>query len=814
MFILPGALAPLSRFRQFIIVRFESISPPCAKYPSGKSAKYPVHPDTLKNHDAHDSAIWLDVSTASRISAALGPGWGVGFVITAADPVVCFDIDECLTAEGAWSAHALAMLAAFPTACEVSNSGGGLHGWGLYQGTVPEHRKRAPKVNGIDLHMELYTSKRFIALGTAASGTMCDLTNILPGFISKWFPPDPSGHNDFDPDAGPHPDYTPLTDEELFIKARASSPKQDALVAFGGAAGMASFSDLFDRNVSALARIFPPQSSGKDFDYSAADAALAKELAYWTGRDAARVARLMLQSSLKRNKWDLSVHRSYFADTVSNGVGRCKSVYHVKPILPAAISGAPGSRMLPQVITHNTFIGRENLAVIFDGCVYTRDENKILMPNGDIVDQARFNVEFAGYAFSMDNVNDRTTTNAWDAFTANQIIRFPRVNGTAFDPRAEFQSVIERGGRTWVNTYKPPVINRAPGDVSRFTDLLKRLLPNGDDALILLSYMAAVAQNPGLKFRWAPFIQGIEGNGKSTIVSCLVQALGDKYVFNVKAGMIENGFNAWLENNILYVADDIYSSKDRTDMMEALKSLITESRHAITYKGIDAIQKRICGNFIFTDNHKDAMQKRDATRRICTLYCAQQSPRDRVRDGLSKSYFVGRNGLVPWLESGGYAAVTDMLLTMEIDARYDPSGECQEAPETSATREAVIDGRTGIEHEIAELVELGEPGFCGDFVSMTMLKRKFEGTQFAKYNMSHLKLKETMGRLGYEIHRGMDGGRVVSVVMPDNTRPVLFVKADSVSATLVGAAVVGMQYAAAQNAAMTAAIDRKFNPPA
>ena len=800
MFILPGALAPLAALRQFIIVQFL----PGA---DGKTIKLPIHPATLLRHDAFDPAIWLDVGTATALANSLGDGWGVGFVITDADPVICLDLDKCATADG-WNPHVGAMMAAFPGACELSNSGRGLHLWALYRGVAPDHRKRAPVVGGVNPHMELYTEKRFIAFGSQCTGVMQDITGMLPAFIAQWFPPDVAAPMAAY-DGAVHPDYTPLTDDELFTRARASVPKSDAASIFGGSPPMASFSDLFDRNVSVLARVFPPQMVGKDINASDADAALVKELAYWTGKDAPRIARLMEMSALKRDKWRTDVHRSYFAETIANGMGRCKAVYHVKPVIAAPLV-IVGGKLTPQVITHGTFIGRENITQIFADCVYVRDNNEVLLPNGDMVDQARFKVEFAGYSFSMDNANESTTKDAWDAFINNQIVRFPRVEGMTFDPSIDFQNVVGRSGRSWVNIYKAPVVDRQQGDTSRFMDLLNRLLPNGDDAVILLSYMAAVVQNPGTKFRWAPFIQGVEGNGKSTIVSCLKHALGNKYIFSVEVGMIENGFNSWLERNILYVADDIYSSKDRTDMMEKLKSMITETDRAITLKGIDSVQKTICGNFVFTDNHKDAMQKRDASRRICTLYCAQQSVNDRKRDGLTKTFFVGHGGFVPWLKNGGYAAVSHMLHTMPIDVRYNPADECQEAPITSVTAEAIIDGRTGVEHEIAEWIELAEPGFCGDFVSTTMLKRKLQTMpQFSKFT-SHMKLKETMTRLGYEIHRGMAEGRCVSEVQPDGTRPILYVRNDSATADLKGAALVGQQYAASQQAAVTAAITRRF----
>ena len=810
MYILPGALAPLAQFRQFILVQLSPALDERGQPVPGKTVKHPINPRTLLRHSAHDPSIWMDCESAARLAAStpvvLGTvGWCVGFVITANDPFICWDLDNCATPQGTWDDGAQEVMRRFPAAYELSLSGRGLHGWGWYSGTCPPHGKRNAKRN-----MELYSELRFIALGTNASGQMQDVTALLPSLIADYFPQS----EEFEAGAGwtyaPIPEHTPLTDDELIHKAMASTRKNDAESVFGGGPTLPCFADLWTRNVDVLSRAYPPQMAGKEFGQSDADLALAKELAYWTGKDCERIARLMQQSGLKREKWLPSVHKTYFRDTVLKGVAFCNAVYKVKPIAPPAAPLVQGGKLAPVAITHETFIGRENIAVIFAGCVYVQDVNAILLPNGDVVDQPRFNARFAGYTFIMDNEGKKTSKSAWEAFLGNQLVAFPRVEGTNFDPALEFQAVTERAGRAWVNIYKAPVVERRPGDVSRFMHLLRTLLPNGDDALILLSYMAAVVQYPGIKFRWAPFIQGTQGNGKSTLVECLKYALGHKYIFSVKTGMIENGFNAWLENNILYVADDIYSAKDRTDMMEALKSLITERDHAVTLKGIDSIQKRICGNFIFTDNHKDAMKKQDDTRRISTLYCAQQSAWDRRRDGLTKEFFAGPGGFVKWLEGGGYAHVADMLATMPIDPRYNPAGECQEAPTTSVTREAVIDGRTGIEHEVAEWIELQEPGFCGDFISHHMLKAKMmESPQYAK-SATPLKIKEMMGRLGYELHRALPDGRCPAYVMPDNTRPLLYVKRDSWQSNMDDAAAVAALYSQAQQEAMTLQVQRKF----
>lgn len=811
MYILPGALAPLAKYRQFIVAKFVPRVDGNGTPVPNKTDKLPVDYRTgliteKGQGGAHDPAIWTDVNTAAAIAASLGPNYGIAFVITDNDNVGCLDLDECTTLNGGWIPEVGEVLSEIPGASELSNSGRGLHQWFTYTGVCPPHGKKSRGTLS-KKWLELYTEKRMIALGSSCTGAMVDATAILPGFIDKWFP----AHAIVDDDiegwtTEPIGEYTHLDDDALINKALSRARKQSAASAFGNGPVLPSFSDLWNRNVTVLVQAFPPQTPGKEIDASDADFALAKELAYWTGKNCGRIERLMRCSKMVRDKWDESrKDTTFLRETIFNAVLSCQAVHYIKPIVAPQQAG----KLSAKVIDHNTYIGRNDMMGLFDGCVYVQDENEILIPNGDLVDQPRFKARYAGYTFTMDNENTKLSKDAWDCFINNSLIQFPRADGTVFDPSIEFQGVVERAGRVWVNTYKAPVVDRRPGDASRFVDLVNRLLPNGDDAIILMSYLAAVVQYPGVKFRWAPFIQGTTGNGKSTVVACLKHALGNKYIFSVKAGMIENNFNAWLEKNILYVADDIYSSRDRTDMMEALKAMITEVDQGVTYKGIDSMQKVICGNFIFTDNHKDAMQKRDDSRRICTLYCAQQSKFDRKRDGLTKSFFVGPNGLVKWLNNGGYAFVAELLHTMPIDPRYNPAEECQEAPDTSVTHEAIVDGRTGLEHDVAEWVELQEPGFCGDFVSVVMLKKKMEAMPRAMKS-SPLKIKEMMLRLGYEQHRGLPDGRLPFDVQPDDTRPILYVKRDCLAANLTDAAQVGRLYERVQREAIAAAISRRL----
>lgn len=813
MHILPSGLAPLAQYRQFILIKF---IPSLDK--EGKSDKLPCDfrtgQVTLKDSGgAHNPEFWADYGTISQLAAAMGAPYGIGFVITDKDPIICLDLDDCAMPDGTWIPRVGEVLAEFPGAVELSNSGKGLHVWATYQGECPQHGKKSKA--GLDRKwLELYSELRFIALGSACNGQMQDVTHVLPGFIEKYFKRAPLGTEEIDEwTTTPVAEYSHLDDADIMQRAMrqaAPSMKLDASATFNQGVPVeiqrASFADMFNANVAVLSVAYP-SSTGKPFDGSDVEFFVAKELAYWTGRNCERVARLMQSSPLKRDKW--LTHRpggTYLTETIMRAVNAASRVFQSRAIVqaPPVSIGKP----MPQVIEHNTFIGRENLAVLFNDCIYIQDNNAILLPNGDIVDQGRFNAKFGGYTFGMTNDNDTFAKHAWDAFLSNQLITFPRADGSTFRPGLPFQDVIEYADRRWINTYKEPKIPRLKGDVTPFLNLLNTILPRDDDAIIMLSYMAAVVQYKGTKFRWAPFVQGTPGNGKSTLSQCLKHALGRKYIFSVKAKMIENHFNAWLENNILYIADDIYNPENKGALMEELKTLISDEDQGVTYKGIDSIQKNVCGNFVFNSNHKDALKKTDDARRICTFYCAQQSKQDRFRDGLTKPYF---NKLYKWLENGGYAMVSEYLYSLDIDPRYNPAGECQEAPDTSATREAIVDGRTGLEYDVAEWIELEEPGFCGDFVSVHMLKKKLEGNNRYSRSMTPLKIKEMMLRLGFEVHRYLPNGRTVNSVQPDGTKPILYVRRDTWPAEVTDANAIAAIYSQAQQDSITNQIKGRFN---
>lgn len=285
-----------------------------------KFHKTPCYPDGSEYRmDASLPTNWHTYSEAVAIIESLkgnGVQYALGFYLTPDCGYWFFDLDGCLNpATGELSAEANYAMQALPgAACEWSSSGRGLHFFG--RGLVPPHGCTYKAAN-----LEFYTEGRGIAFGLTGMATGCadtDHTNAIGIICAHWFPPAPEVVHG----SGPRPEWRgPTDDGELLRRAMASGSVASKL------GYKASFADLWQRNVPVLAKSFPPENDGKEFGESEADGALAMQLAFWTGCDADRIERLMLQSALKRDKWDKRVHETYLRElTIARA---CASVSRV-----------------------------------------------------------------------------------------------------------------------------------------------------------------------------------------------------------------------------------------------------------------------------------------------------------------------------------------------------------------------------------------------------------------------------------------------------------------------------------------------------
>lgn len=756
---LPAALAPMGQIRQFINYIVVPGSRP------GKFDKLPVDWRTGHVESPHDPAIWTDYNTARAHSDQ------VGFVFTEHDPFFFLDIDNCLTPSG-WSPLAQELCALLPgAAVEISYSGKGLHVFGV--GKVPPHGCRGPAGSGL----ELYDSKRFVALGKMPEYTTGDVTTDctagLQVLVERYFSKVAVAVTVGDWTNGPCEGWRGSTDDDdLIRRARAS---KSAAGVFGS---RACFDDLWRVDVEVMSKAYPDTLGGGAFDESVADAALAQHLAFWTGKDCERIQRIMLMSGLVRDKWKRD---DYLPRTIRQAVAQQKDVCcdrRMEDTAPvAAITDIEGA----------TFINPEQQKIMFAGCTYIVKQDAILMPGGHMWKERGFNSMLGGFTFILDRSNSKTTPDAWKAFLQSQVVKFPRAHDTEFRPELEPGKIWTAGNNLLVNSYYPINIEMTDGNREPFMRHMRKLFPVERDLTIVLSFMAAIIQHKGVKFQWAPLIQGAQGNGKSMLSSCLRYAVGDEYSHPAKANQLTKNFNKWMMNRILVTVEDVYVPESKGAVLEALKPMVSEYKQEIEGKGIDQAGRRLCCNFFLNSNHKDALRICRGDRRFAAFFTPHQSYADILRDGMDGSYF---RGLYGWLESGGYAIVAHFLANFKIPPEFNPATG-DRAPLTSSSEEAVTASMGRLEQEIMNAIQEEKTGFRCGWISSHYLDALIRDVGMDKL-IARNKRRSILQEMGYDYHSSFVDGRTNAPVQPDGTKPRLFVKPDHRSIGLAGFAAAQM----------------------
>lgn len=740
--------------------------------------------------DAHDPANWMTRDEARQLASH--HSFVLSRVPGSETALFFLDVDNCINPDGTCTqiVNDLRAMLGPNVLAEVSVSGKGMHFWGW--GAVPvEHSKK-----NIPLGLEFYTDKRHGVIGTYWFGSMDQPCEGVAAVVHRFFPPKVAGAAVAE--EGPARE----SDDEVLQRMLASKGSTAAI--YGGAPTPA---DLHHRNVPVLLERYP--GNGADgLDESSVDAALASHLAFRTGRNAAQMKRLMMRSALVRPKW--TDRDDYLDRTIANACRHCTGTIYDKPAaalermqeVPAA--EATSYKPEPKPLDGTNFADRETQLQLFDGCCYVAERDAIRLPNGRFLKRPAFDAFFGGNTFPLGGPKGKVTGSAWEAFTENQEVAFPKVHGLTFRPDLPPGHVVVGPDGSAVNSYRP-LGRMVEGDPSPLLDHLRRLLPVGDDATIFLSYLAACVQYPGRKFTWAPVLQGVDGNGKSLVVDVMRTALGALYVHAPQAAKLNATFNSWMVGKLLIAVNDM-PPRQTDAMLEALKPLLTDGRGMeIEAKGRDRVSVDVCCNFLFTSNHKDGIRKNARDRRYCMLFCAQQSETDLQRDGLTVAYF---NGLHHWLnQQDGLAIAAHYLAHFDIPEQFDPTRGAQRAPRTSSHDEAVAAGRDEVTVLLADLIESDLPGYRGGWVSLGIFKAAAASLRPVPRPQQ---IEQALQALGYERCPGLPAvagqlaGRTHNPVLPDGRKTVLFTRAlPTERVRLVGMrpAEIAKEYTSAQTSA-------------
>ena len=236
-----------------------------------KPDKQPVNPRTLGNAGVKWPNTWSSVEDAYVAYQAHGLS-GIGFVLTADDPFVGVDIDNCLDRAtiAPFADDAVAQLASYT---EVSPSGSGLR----ILVVCPEFKDNRRRGQ-----IEVYAHSRFLTLtGQRWGETPATLTTVPASRIT-----------------------TLLPQPQIDAAAKQSSSAPRARPNLEGD-DMALWQRIFvhDRYGPQHLQRFQGDLSADGNDHSLAVLRLLNALARWTQGDAARMRSLMLLSPLANEKW-------------------------------------------------------------------------------------------------------------------------------------------------------------------------------------------------------------------------------------------------------------------------------------------------------------------------------------------------------------------------------------------------------------------------------------------------------------------------------------------------------------------------------
>jgi len=781
-FAVGGALHAMTQYKQWLLFQrteWDTVKRKWGKKPiqaNGYPMPWRAAPEKLMTFEAAVAAL------------ARYPDACIGFVLTEADPFFCLDVDDCAVygADGVqtgWTKEALELVNSIPNGVvEVSMSGNGLHVFG--SGAIGLHA-----CDNDTLHAEFYTKHRAMALtGNVAVGTNhlgLDSTLAANALVDAHF-----------------------VRKQRDVKRNGEGANIEDLEK---AAEAIKFIDPLLNYNDWLGVCMALHAAGVEAD--------AEELAYTIAQAYTEQSPKYVPGYLDY-KWG-----SFHADgglTLGTLFHHAKAGgYKTREEIDAAeafkahqvVEAIDASNLPPpppsvetaevKVEEHKQGILYPNDYIsMFGGCVYIASLHSIWAPDGQVHDQKRFDAHYSGHQYALDMEARKCTDSPWEAFFKCRVYKFKRVRTSCFRPELPTGMILSHEGKTMVNIYHPVPIARRAGDVTPFLAHLAKILPDERDRRILLTYMAAMVQNPGVKFRWAPLLQGDEGNGKTFFTHCLENAVGQTYTHYPQAQDLDNKFNAWLVNKLLIAVEDVYVPGHKANIIEVLKPMITGERGPIQGKGADQVTMNVCANFIFNSNHRNALGAAVKGRRYCVFYAAQQEKADLLRDGLTGRYF---RSLYNWAKSGGFACVTEYLHTYKLDEEFNPAGECTTAPYTSSHSEVLAEALGPIEQEILAAVTDERAGFVAPWISSQAVDKLLRETGNDR-KVPRNKRRQLVESLGYVRHPHLLDGRTNNAVLPDGGRTTLFVKFGHPALELQGPALIAERYTKTQNDAIKCAM--------
>lgn len=333
--------------------------------------------------------------------------------------------------------------------------------------------------------------------------------------------------------------------------------------------------------------------------------------------------------------------------------------------------------------------------------------------------------------------------------------------GTKLYSAAEYgpgqSSEFSRDGLLILNTYRPDLLPKVPDSLSKeglkaietVKTHIELLVPDARDRALLIDFMAYCVQFPGRKIRWAPLVIGMEGDGKTALLTLMGQVMGSRNVRLLSNKTLESDFTGWAGGQCLIGVEEVkLHNHNRFDIFNALKPIISNDSIEVHAKGKDPVTVPNFSNLFMLTNHPDAMPVSDNDRRLFFVKSPFRSKAElyaaiEKRTGMEAALF--HDQLFDVAIKGHPGALRKWLLDHKIASPdFKPNGR---APENDMRTEAIELSRSDEEIYISGLIDAQRTGIYPNLVAGIYLTRALLSEYDLKIATS--RLSAAMSSLGF-----------------------------------------------------------------
>lgn len=329
----------------------------------------------------------------------------------------------------------------------------------------------------------------------------------------------------------------------------------------------------------------------------------------------------------------------------------------------------------------------------------------------------------------------------------------PCVAHTCYMPTAG--DVFEMLDTTWANTYRP---NSVPGEDDSWKEEgsegwkavelvkahLRRFIPNRRERRLFASWLAHNVKFPGRKIRWAPYLHGAEGDGKSFFLSLLGATMGGRQVRSVNGSTLESSFTDWaIGYAVVGIEEMKQHGHNRYEVMNRIKPFITNGEVEIHPKGKASYVCPNVSNYIIFSNYLDGAPIDENSRRYMFLSSGIRA--DQIKSLTESGYFAD---LFKTIEDAP-GALRGWLLGLDLDAEFAADGR---APETEIRKTVVELSRTETESLARDAIEEGVEGVCATALSAQHLSGFIKDQLGDEADVNTNRINSLLTRLGFRLY--------------------------------------------------------------